>query len=388
MRRFMTVVATVVALLALVAVVLSQGKQAQPLPEGSASAERLLPGPHRVHSHDEVFVDSSRESQAHGEYAGDASRTLNATVWHPADNGAGPYPLVVYSHGFSSTREGGAYLGEHLASHGFVVVSADFPLTNMNAPDRPFVRDVVNQPGDISFMIDTLLAQSADSEHMLAGMLDDQRIGATGISLGGMTSTLVAFHPDLRDARIAAALSIAGPTAQFTEVFFEEPRVPFLMLAGDIDALVPYKSNAAPVLDKVPGSQLVTVINASHTGFSGPAASLRWMDNPDALGCYIVNQNIENDVDEDWGELLGTPEQGVDNNFENELCLLDPLPEAMNPLRQQMVTALVVRAFFESHFAADPAARAAAQVFLSETLAAELAEVEYAAAGAFIAVAP
>ncbi len=312
MRKLLTVVVSLASLFAVVAIILSQGKQAQPFPEGSASAQRLLAGPHMVHSHDDVFVDMSRESQAHGEFAGAARRTLEATVWHPADNRAGPYPLIVFSHGFSSTREGGAYLGEHLASHGYVVVSANFPLTNMNAPDRPYVRDVVNQPGDVSFLIDSLLAQSGDSGHMLGGMVDGERIGVTGISLGGMTTTLVAFHPTMGDERIGAALSIAGPTAQFTEVFFESPPVPFLMLGGDIDALVPYASNAAPVLEKVPSGQLVTVTNASHTGFSGPAASLRWMSNPDALGCYIVKQSVEDDFEEPWFDLLGTPEQGID----------------------------------------------------------------------------
>jgi predicted dienelactone hydrolase len=387
MRKFLTIVVSLVCLLAVLAIILSQGKQATPLPEGSMSAIRLEPGPHMVHSHDEVFVDTSRESQAHGEFAGEPQRTLNATVWHPATNDEGPYPLVIFSHGFSSTREGGAYLGEHLASHGFVVVSADFPLTNMNAPDRPYVRDVVNQPGDISFMIDELLKQSADNNHMLAGMVDPIRIGVTGISLGGMTSTLIAYHPELGDERIGAALSIAGPTAQFTDGFFQEPAVPFLMLAGDIDAMVPYASNAEPVLEKVPGSQLITVVNGSHTGFSGPAGSLRWMDNPDALGCYIVEQNIEDDVEEPWFDLLGTPEQGIDYESVNELCLMDPLPEAMNPLRQQMITALVVRAFFESRFSAGYADRGEAQKFLSEVMPAELAEVEYAG-GEISAVAP
>jgi dienelactone hydrolase len=375
--KFLVLSASVIGV---IAIILVNGKQPQAFVEDSESASRLLSGPFTVHSHDEVFIDSSRESQAHGEFAGSPSRRLEATVWHPADNSAGPYPLIVYSHGFSSMREGGAYLAEYLASYGYVVVAANFPLTTMGAPDRPYVKDVVNQPGDVSFLIDSLLAQSNDSQHMLQGMVDEQRIGVTGISLGGMTTTLVAFHPTLGDRRIKAALSIAGPTAQFTDVFFESPQVPFLMLAGDLDALVPYASNAAPVLEKVPGSQLVTVLGASHTGFAGPAGSLRWMNNPDALGCYVVNQSIEDDIQEPWFDLLGTPEQGIDYNSTNELCLVDPLPEAMNPLRQQMITAIVVRAFFDSILAATAEDRAAAGEFLSETLPAELAEVEYARA--------
>lgn len=380
MRRWLKILVAISCLLAVVVIILVNGRQAQPLPPGSASEARWQSGPHQVHSHDELLVDSSRASQAHGSYSGAASRSLQATIWHPADAATGPYPLIVYSHGFSSTRQGGAYLARHLASHGYVVVAADYPLTNMNAPDRPYVRDVVNQPGDVSFLIDSMLAEATEPDNMLYGMIDGQRIGVTGISLGGMTSTLVAFHPTMGDPRVAAALSIAGPSAQLTAQFFSEPSLPFLMLGGDLDVLVPFASNSAPILNKVPNSQLVTVLGGSHTGFAGPAGSLRWMDNPDALGCYMVNRSIDDDMDDPWFELLGTPEQGIDYNAVNELCQVDPLPVTMNPLRQQMITALVVRAFFDSVFASAPESRSAAANFLSAVLAAELDEVEYARA--------
>jgi dienelactone hydrolase len=52
----------------------------------------------------------------------------NAVVWYPAE-GAGPHPLVVVAHGnanaFTASEDGYAWLGEHLASHGFVVASID-----------------------------------------------------------------------------------------------------------------------------------------------------------------------------------------------------------------------------------------------------------------------
>jgi hypothetical protein len=124
---------------------------------------------------------------------------------------------------------------------------------------------------------------------------------------------------------------------------------------------------------------LVTVNGASHTGFAGPAGALRWMNNPDALGCYMVNRSIEDDVEDAWYELLGTEEQGIDYESVNELCLVDPLPAAMNPLRQQMISAVVVRAFFDSVFANDQQQRMLAAEFLSSVLPTEVAEVDYAA---------
>jgi len=366
-----------VLVLAAAGAVLVYGKQAQPFPIESESASRLQPGPQAVHQYDETFIDSSRPTQANGDYPGDSVRRMEGTVWHPASNAPGPYPLIVYSHGYTSFKEGGAYLAQQLASLGYVVVAVNYPLTNINAPGGPTVEDVVNQPGDVSFLIDSLLAQSNTAGHMLEGMVDDTRIGVMGISLGGLTTELVAYHPTMRDPRIAAALSIAGPTSFFTRTFFSHNTVPFMMLSGDIDALVPHASNAAPVLDKIPGSQLVTIANASHTGFSGSAAALRWIDNPDALGCWMVMRNIGDVIGGPLYELLGSEEQGVDYNAVNELCLTDPLPVAMNVLRQHMISSVVVSAFFQSQFSVNAAERDSARLYLSRSMEKELAEVNY-----------
>ena len=51
--------------------------------------------------------------------------------------------------------------------------------------------------------------------------------------------------------------------------------------------------------------------------------------------------------------------------------------DVMGAGRQQMLTTLAVRAFFESHFASDAAERAEHARFLRETLPQELADVEY-----------
>jgi len=331
-----------------------------------------------VESFDEVFVERDRATQAHGEYAGDDRRTLSGSVWYPFEAEAGPRPLLVFSHGFTSSRGNAAYLAEHLASYGFVVVAADYPLTSMSAPGGALVEDVVNQPGDVSFLIDTLLGYSAVSGHALSGKIDADRLGAVGISLGGLTSTLVGFHPQWRDPRISAVLSIAGPSNFFTAEFFAGVDLPFMMFAGDLDVLVPYASNAEPMLWKKPGSQLLTIRGGSHTGFSGGAALLRAMKNTDALGCWSVGRYIKpNDVSQ-WQELFGPEALGIDYGTPNELCAVDPLPKAMNVLRQQMIARVVITAFFEQHLAAQPAVQESAAVFLREVSVSEIPELSYA----------
>ena len=345
-------------------------------PPGSVSAQRIEPGPWTVGVFEETFVDRRRPTPSNGEVPARPERVLAGSVWYPAEAQAGRGPLLVFSHGFTSLRHSGRYLGEHLAGHGFVVVAVDYPLTSMGAPGGPMLEDVVNQPGDIRFLIDTLLDYSAAAGHALSGKIDPSRIGALGISLGGLTTTLAAYHPKWRDPRIEAALSIAGPSHFFTPAFFARVEVPFMMLAGELDALVPWASNAAPVPQKRPGATLVTVRGGSHTGFSGGMAWLRWMRNTDALGCYLVLRHIDDEADsEDWPGLLGAEEAGLVSAARNELCRLDPLPKTIDVRRQQLISKLVVRAFFDSTLGADNETRRAADDFLVNRLGEELEDV-------------
>ncbi|MGJ8686845.1 MAG: alpha/beta hydrolase family protein, partial [Spongiibacteraceae bacterium] len=349
MAKFLKVLAVLVALLAVAGIILATAKQPPALMADSLSVQRLQPGPYSVGHYDEVVIDSSRRTQANGDYAGADSRRLASTIWYPEGKVDGGFPLIVHSHGFSSNRSGGEYLARQLASHGYVVIAADFPLTNALAPGGPLVKDVVNQPGDVSFLIDTVLRHSRNPQHVLAAMVDPDRIGAMGISLGGMTTTLAAYHPNMADPRIRAAVSIAGPTDQFNEAMFRQRSPAFLMLGGTVDALVPYQNNALPVLKKIPDAQLVTIADGSHMGFIGSAGLLRWMKNPDAIGCYMVMRNLEKSSgEESWLHLLGSTEQGINQQAANDVCTLTPLPEAMNPLRQHQITQLAVRSFFDS----------------------------------------
>ncbi|WP_101756571.1 CocE/NonD family hydrolase [Oceanicoccus sp. KOV_DT_Chl] len=385
MIKAMKLITVFILLLVLVGIVLSLGKQAPALDPLSDSALRLKPGPYSVNYYDETIIDRSRSTQANGDFAGTDSRTLVSTLWYPDRKVEGGFPLIVYSHGFSSNRSDGEYLAQHLTSKGYVVVAADFPLTNASAPGGPLVKDVVNQPADVSFLIDTLLQHNFNPEHALADMIDPERIGLMGLSLGGMTTTLAAYHPTMADSRVDAALSLAGPTDQFTAAFFQQRTPAFLMLAGTADALVPYSSNALPVLQKIPNAQLLTIAEGSHMGFSGSASLLRWINHPDSIGCYVVMSNLDDaDSEAPWFDLLGTPEQGINYQSTNELCQQNPLPKAINPLRQQQISRLVVSSFFDSQFSPSPENKTAADTFLQQTLPQEFAELSYSRAKAII----
>jgi predicted dienelactone hydrolase len=341
-------------------------------PSGVQSTARLAYGSYDVITEDFEVVDPSRSTQANGDFAGREGRQLKGELWRP-QNLRHPGPLVVYSHGFMSFHREGLYLQRFLASHGYTVVAVDYPLTSFFAPGRPLITDVVNQPGDVSFVISTLLERNDDPADVLHGTIDPRRIAVAGVSLGGLTSTLAAFHKKVRDPRIAAAVSIAGPTAGVSAEFFAGQAVPFLMIASDADAIVPYAQNAAPIPRLDPGSILVTLKDASHAGFAHVAATLmRFSANPDVTGCQALmrNLNARPGAQELLPGLSG-PEYGIDSKAHPTPCSAPPIAVAMPAAREHMFVTLAAYAFLEAQFGAGDKVRSAAREYLVHTLAAE-----------------
>lgn len=348
---------------------------AKATPNGAESAARFTSGPYPVITDSFKAVDESRKTQANNSFPGRDVRVLKGKVWRP-EGLKTPGPLLVYSHGFMSFHQEGLYLVRFLASHGYTVVAVDYPLTTFLAPGKPLITDVVNQPGDVSFLITTMLKRNADANDVLHNTIDEKKIAVAGVSLGGMTSTLVTFHRKVSDARIAAAISIAGPASMFTSDFFVGSKVPFMMIAGGGDAILPFAKNAAPIPQKYPGSILVDLKDASHTSFAQPASTfMRFMDNPDVIGCREVNKGLKNKPAGSQDALfmpgLDGAEFGVDLSDRTLPCTTPPIPVAMKASRQQMFTTLAAHAFFESVFGDTAGARDSARQYLLKTLPAE-----------------
>jgi predicted dienelactone hydrolase len=325
--------------------------------------------------------DRSRATSSNKEYSGASSRQFEGGLWYPAVEGdaiaPGLHPLVIYSHGFGSNYSSGEYLAENLASRGYIVLSMNYPLTNMDAPGGLLVRDVANQPADISFFIDSLLAMNTDRDSFLHQRIDATSIGAMGISLGGMTTTMAAFHPSKGDDRIKAAISLAGLSAMFSEKFYQHKELPFLMIAADQDVIASYVTNAQPVLERVGGATLINIKGGSHIGFSSFAGHLRWLNNPDIVACWSVMRNLQDEsVDElgSWHDEIGLAAEGVLKVVEMPLCP-EQLPKSINPLRQQQLTQMAVASFFEMVFAQTQTERDRARQYLATDFTTENLDV-------------
>ncbi len=338
-------------------------------PADSASAKWLERGAADVDYFDVTLTDKTRSTQANGEFKGRDFRRLKTRIWHPSPM-HGRAPLIIYSHGFMSMRTEGSYLAEHLASHGYIVAAMDYPLTSYSAPGGPLAKDVAHQSDDIRFLLDQFLSWNDEPGHQFYQHIDDNRIGVAGLSLGGMTSTLAAFHPRKRDPRIAAAVSIAGPSVIFDDTFFRDTSLPFMMIASPSDPMVDYQANAATIPERVPGAVLVTMAGASHTGFASLGTLFRWASNPDAIGCVHVVDKLEKTAEERWAREIGSALDGIVDMAQPELCRSE-LGPAMNPILQHRLTTLAVFSFFESHFALGVADKSAAKRFLHDQFPSE-----------------
>jgi predicted dienelactone hydrolase len=163
-----------------------------------------------------TFVDKTRSIAPAMGFAGSPERRLDVIVWYPAaaaaedaaPTKAGPWPLVIYSHGTFGQPDNAMHLVRHLVSHGYVVAAPTYPMTSSVSFTKvkgPVITDVFNQPKDISFIIDRLLA-----DPFFAPLIDKAEIGTTGHSLGAVTSYFASFGLQTRDPRIVATAPIAA----------------------------------------------------------------------------------------------------------------------------------------------------------------------------------
>ena len=127
-------------------------------------------------------------------------QSLGATVFYPGAGGVvasgGPYSGVVLGHGFGRARAQHVNNGIFLASHGFVVVTVDFP--------NPFSPDFNAWAAQISAALDWLEAQNADPASRFYGRIAVNRLGVLGHSAGGMAAWVAAGQ----DSRIKAVMPL------------------------------------------------------------------------------------------------------------------------------------------------------------------------------------
>jgi len=296
-----------------------------------------------------TFIDSTRSIKAAAGFAGSPHRRIDVIVWYPARRAAddapladgGPWPLVIYSHGTFGAPDNALHLVRHLVSHGYVVAAPTYPLTSSAAFTKikaPEISDVVNQPKDISFVIDRLLA-----DRFFAPAIDKARIGTTGHSLGAVTSYFTSFGLQTRDPRIVATAPIAaGDPVQSAlssdmgllgtgnaPVF-----VPTLFLSAEKDVFARTTGRPYAAYSRIEKPKYEVMVKGGvHVWFRDGNEQLPDNKNPD---CLFFDK---------W--MPGTAMPGCEERV--------PL---IGPAKQQEITRTAVLAFFDAYLKKDKAALA------------------------------
>lgn len=184
------------------------------------------------------------------------NRTVTIKVWYPEEEGS--YPLVVFSHGAFGIIDSNYSTCTELASNGYVVVSIGHPYHAMfvkdvngkvTMADKEFVQRIytengTNDPetearifaysqewmavraGDENFVLDMILAKAAAGEEGPFALVDTEKIGLFGHSMGGASSVEVGRERDDIDAVIDLEGTMFGEytgCAEGVYSFREEP---------------------------------------------------------------------------------------------------------------------------------------------------------------------
>jgi dienelactone hydrolase len=185
----------------------------------------------------------------------------------------GEWPLILFSHGGGGTRFGYIYFVEHMASHGYVVMSADHTgnarFTFLDG--KPVVsggeraaNSATDRPNDISFLLDSMIKMNAGTDSRFAGRVNLDQVAVSGMSFGGSTSINVLNQ----DARVKAGVMLApgGPTMER-----KNPTTPIMMVIGTEDSVIGAAGNARNrnYYETSEGPRyLVEILDAGHMTFT------------------------------------------------------------------------------------------------------------------------
>nr|AEM45109.1 hypothetical protein [uncultured organism] len=381
-----------IALATLVAACSDSGSGSPP----ATSEDFLAPGPFAVSSTSVSLIDTSRATPPAGTSPGSSTRVLPTDVYFPAQGGepgalvpgaaldsdGGPYPLILFAHGLFGARTNFQATLVHLASHGYVVAAADFPETNFGTivAGTANIADLINQPGDLSFLIDVLTTSPTPALEPIAAAVDGERIGVLGHSFGGATSILLAYGGSVADPRIDAVVT-AAPFSCFAgaALFSGAREVPFLDLHGTSDGIV----DVAWTEDLFP--RLPTpryrgdIVGGDHLGFlSDPTVPSSFRD----VQAYALFSTASGSFAAQFAalsEALATRVPAADVS----LCASRPIfPDPTTPrdpfigvARQVEITDVATTAFFAAYVKDDGSARA----YLADGFAAFAPDVRYRA---------
>lgn len=225
------------------------------------AAVAQVPTTYPVGAHHVTYVDTTRPTSANGSAPASPQRSIDTTIFYPATGAPGadpasdvpvedappadgPFPLIVFAHGYTASADVYKGILQSWAAAGYVVAAPNFPLTTTATPGGPNAGDFANQPADMSFVITSVLDAAKGGDAPLAGLVDGEHIGVAGHSLGGITTLGIAAHSCCQDDRVDGAIVLSGDPLSFPKGRFDYAKAPPLLLVhGTEDSAVTYEAS-------------------------------------------------------------------------------------------------------------------------------------------------
>jgi predicted dienelactone hydrolase len=185
-------------------------------------------------------------------------------------------PLIVFSHGSGSLNIQSTELMETLASHGFVVVAPNHTGNTINDPP-PDPTVAVNRPLDVSFLIDHMLARSADPADPFHYRIRPFGIGVVGHSFGGYTALAMPAGLEGQvppDPRVRAIVPTSAVTGIHTDEELASIEIPTMLIGGTLDTAVPIDPDTIRAFELISSRHLyrADIVGATHSHFANVCA--------------------------------------------------------------------------------------------------------------------
>ncbi len=228
-----------------------------------------------------------------------------------AARGAGPYPLLLFSHGFASDEAQYDALLRHWASHGFVIIAPAHRdsggtmraiLASLRLGKMGLIRSRVE---DMQAVLDQLPAL-ADIDPALPARIDAQRIAIAGHSFGAFTAQQFAgaqaIDPDsgersgAADPRVKAVVAISPPGEMFGLInarSWRDMRLPVLATTGtwDVDGrfVTDWRQHRLSFDSAPPGDKSLLVIEGADHYFGNLICRLQREATPQHEALQLTN---------------------------------------------------------------------------------------------------
>ena len=153
-----------------------------------------------------------------------------ATIYFPANKGE-DFPGIAISPGFVESQENMSWWGNHLASHGYAVLTLD---TNELRDDPSLRADA------LMAAIEVLRNEGERMGGTLRGKIFNDRMAIMGHSMGG-GGTLIAASGHSAELKAAIPFTPWQPDGDFSAI-----SIPTLIIAGENDRIAPAADPALP----------------------------------------------------------------------------------------------------------------------------------------------